>query len=106
LRSLRGVRSVGAARGQVIGALMLESLLTTVIGIAVGIAVTLACLAGAGSDPNGEPLIVPCGQAALVVGGAVVLGLVGTLLPAAFVGRARLTSLAGVQESRGQLTGR
>ena len=91
-------RLCGATRGQVIRAVTLESLLTTMSGIAVGIAVTLACLAGAGSDPNGGPLVVPWGRAALVVGGAVVLGLVGTLLPAALVGRARLTSLVGLRE--------
>src|SRR6188472_100133 len=32
--------------------------------VAVGIAVTLISLAGAGSDPNGGPLVIPWGQAA------------------------------------------
>ena len=91
-------RLCGATRGQVVRALTLESLLNTFAGLAMGIAVTLVCLAGAGSDPNGGPLAVPWGQAAVVVGGATALGLVGTLLPAALVGRARLTALAGVRE--------
>jgi putative ABC transport system permease protein len=91
-------RLAGATRGQVIGALALESLVTTLAGIAVGIAVTLTVLSRAGSDPGGGPLVVPWGQAGLVLAGAVALGLIGTLVPAALVGRARLTALAGLRE--------
>jgi putative ABC transport system permease protein len=97
-RELVLARLCGAARAQVIGSLILESLLTTLAGIAVGIAVALTSLAGAGSDPNGGPLVVPWGQASLVLGGGFLLGLIGTLLPAALVGRARLTALAGLRE--------
>ena len=80
------------------GALALESVLTTAAGIAVGGVVTLISLAGAGSDPTGGSLAVPLGQAALVLGGAAALGLAGTLVPAALVGRARLTAFAGAGE--------
>lgn len=97
-RELVLARLCGAARAQVIGSLILESLLTTLAGIAVGIAVALTSLAGAGSDPNGGPLVVPWGQASLVLGGGLLLGLIGTLVPAALVGRARLTALAGLRE--------
>jgi putative ABC transport system permease protein len=82
----------------VVGALTLESVLTTLAGIGVGIAVVLTSLAGAGSDPNGGPLVVPWDQATLVLGGGFLLGLIGTLVPAALVGRARLTALAGLRE--------
>ena len=91
-------RLAGATRGQVIRALTLESLLTTLAGIAAGIAVVLASLAGAGSDPSGGPLVVPWDQAALVLAGGILLGLIGTLLPAALLGRAPLTALAGMRE--------
>ena len=97
-RELVLARLGGATRAQVIGALTLESLITTLAGIAVGITVALTSLAGVGSDPNGGPLVVPWDQAALVLGGAVALGLIGTLIPAALVGRARLTALAGLRE--------
>jgi putative ABC transport system permease protein len=97
-RELVLARLCGATRGQVAGALTLEALLTTLAGIGVGIVVVLASLARAGSDPGGGPLVVPWEQASLVLGGAFVLGLIGTLVPAALVGRARLTALAGVRE--------
>jgi putative ABC transport system permease protein len=89
-RELVLARRCGATRAQVIGALTLESLLTTLAGIGAGIAVVLVSLAGAGSDPAGGPLVVPWDQAGLVVAGGITLGLIGTLVPAAFVGRARL----------------
>lgn len=91
------VRLSGATRAQVLGALALESLVTTVAGIVVGVAVVLASLARAGSDPHGGPLVVPWGQAGIVIGGGFALGLIGTLVPAAFIGRARLTALAGLR---------
>jgi putative ABC transport system permease protein len=97
-RELVLARLAGATRGQIMRALTLESLLTTLVGIAVGAAVVLASLAGAGDDPTGGRLVVPPGQGILVVGGAIVLGLLGTLVPAAVVGRARLTAFAGARE--------
>ena len=97
-RELVLARLSGATRAQVMGALALESVLTTAAGIAVGGVVTLISLAGAGSDPTGGSLAVPLGQAALVLGGAAALGLAGTLVPAALVGRARLTAFAGAGE--------
>jgi putative ABC transport system permease protein len=60
--------------------------------------VVLISLAGAGNDPAGGPLVVPWDQASLVVAGGIALGLIGTLVPAALVGRARLTALAGLRE--------
>jgi putative ABC transport system permease protein len=42
--------------------------------------------------------MIPLGQAGLVLGGAMALGLLGTLLPAAVIGRAPLTALAGLRE--------
>jgi putative ABC transport system permease protein len=52
-------------------------------------------LAGSGDDPSDGPLVIPLGPAGFVVAGAVALGLIATLVPAALVGRARLTALAG-----------
>lgn len=97
-RELVLARLVGASRTQVIGAVTLESLLATAVGLAAGAAIVGASLAGAGSDPAGGSLAVPLGQAGLVLGGAAVLGLLGTLLPAAVIGRAPLTALAGLRE--------
>jgi putative ABC transport system permease protein len=92
-RELVLARLAGASRVQVIGAVTLESLLATVAGLAVGAGIVVASLAEAGSDPTGGTLAVPLGQAGLVVGGAIALGLVGTLLPAAVIGCAPLTAL-------------
>lgn len=97
-RELVIARLCGATRGQVIRAWTLDSLLTTVAGAAVGSLVVLASMAGAGSDPTGGALAIPWGQAGLVLGGGLALGLVGALLPAALIGRAPLTALAGVRE--------
>jgi len=97
-RELVLARLAGATRAQVIGAVALESLLATLAGLAVGGAIVAASLAGAGSDPTGGSLAVPLGQAGLVLAGAVALGLLSTLLPAAVIGRAPLTALAGLRE--------
>ncbi|MBV9001971.1 MAG: FtsX-like permease family protein [Solirubrobacterales bacterium] len=97
-RELVLARLCGATRGQVIRAWTLDSFLTTVAGIATGAVVVLASLAGAGSDPTGGAIAIPWGQAGLVLGGGLVLGLVGALLPAAVIGRAPLTALAGARE--------
>jgi putative ABC transport system permease protein len=91
-------RLSGATRAQVVGALALEALVTTLVGITVGSLVALLSLAGAGSDPAGGSLAIPLGQAALVLGGAAALGAVGTLIPTALLGRARLTGFAGARE--------
>lgn len=97
-RELVLARLSGATRAQVAGALTLESLLTALTGIGIGIAVVFVSLAGAGSDPKGGELVIPWGQAGFLLAGAVALGLSGTLLPAAFAGRARLTAQAGLRE--------
>jgi putative ABC transport system permease protein len=92
-RELVLARLSGALRRQVVGALTLEAIVTTLAGLAVGAAVVLASLAGVGSDPTGGPLVVPWRDAGLVLAGAAALGLVGMLLPAALLGRGRLTSV-------------
>jgi putative ABC transport system permease protein len=97
-RELVLARLGGATRRQVIGSLSIEAIVTTLTGIAVGAAVTLASLARVGNDPFGGPLAIPWGQAGLVLAGAAAVGLIGTLIPAALAGRARLTALAGVRE--------
>ncbi|HEY4277963.1 MAG TPA: FtsX-like permease family protein [Conexibacter sp.] len=97
-RELVLARLSGAMRRQVIGALTLESLVITAVGLAVGAAIVLASLVSADSDPTGGPLVIPWHQAALVLAGGAALGLLGTLIPAALVGRARLTALAGLRE--------
>jgi putative ABC transport system permease protein len=97
-RELVLARLCGATRGQVIGAWTLDSFLTTLAGIVVGTVVVLASLAGAGSDPTGGPIAIPWGQAGLVLGGGLALGLVGALLPAALIGRAPLTALARARD--------
>ena len=91
-------RISGATRRQVIGSLTLETIVTTLAGIAAGAAVALAALIRVGDDPTGGPLVIPWDQTGLVVAGAVALGPIGTLVPAALVGRARLTALAGLRE--------
>jgi putative ABC transport system permease protein len=60
--------------------------------------VALASLVRVGDDPSGGPLTIPRGQAGLVLGGPAAVGLIGTLIPAALAGRARLTALAGLRE--------
>jgi putative ABC transport system permease protein len=97
-RELVLARVAGASRAQVTAAVALESLLATLAGLAAGAAIVAASLAGAGSDPIGGSLVVPIGQATVVLGGAVALGLVGTLLPATLISRAPLTALAGLRE--------
>jgi putative ABC transport system permease protein len=90
-RELVLARLGGATRRQVIGSLTIEAIVTTLTGIAVGAAVALAALVRAGDDPAGGPLAIPWGQAGLVLAGAAAVGLLGTLIPAALAGRARLT---------------
>jgi putative ABC transport system permease protein len=97
-RELVLARLAGASRAQMIGAVTLESLLATLAGLVAGAGIVAASLAEAGHDPTGGSLMIPLGQAGLVLGGAVALGLLGTLLPAAVVGRAPLTALAGLRE--------
>lgn len=97
-RELVLARLCGATRGQLIRAVSLESIFTTVAGVAVGAIVVVASLAGVGSDPTGGPLVIPWGQAGLVLAGGATLGLVGMLLPAAVVGGAPLAELANMRE--------
>jgi len=97
-RELVLARLAGASRAQMIGAVTLESLLATLAGLVAGAGIVAASLAEAGHDPTGGSLMIPLGQAGLVLGGAVALGQLGTLLPAAVIGRAPLTALAGVRE--------
>ena len=94
-RELALARLCGATRCQVALSLALESLVTTLVGIGVGLGVAVAALAYHASDPAGGPLVFGWDQLGLVAGGALVLGLLGTLLPAALVGRAPLTAVAG-----------
>jgi putative ABC transport system permease protein len=97
-RELVLARLAGASRAQMIGAVTLESLLATLAGLVAGAGIVAASLAEAGHDPTGGSLMIPLGQAGLVLGGAIALGLLGTLLPAAVIGRAPLTALAGLRE--------
>jgi putative ABC transport system permease protein len=97
-RELVLARLSGATRRQVVGALTLESVVTTLVGTAVGAGIALISFAGLGSDPHGGPLVVPWRDAALVLAGGAALGLLGTLVPAALAGRAGLTALAGLRE--------
>jgi putative ABC transport system permease protein len=87
-------RLSGATRRQLTTALTLESLATTVAGIAAGALVTLVCFARAGHDPTSGPLALPLGQAGLVVGGAALLGVAGQLVPAGLARRPPLAELA------------
>jgi putative ABC transport system permease protein len=97
-RELVLARLAGATRPQMIGAVTLESLLATLAGLAAGAGIVAVSMAGVGSDPTGGSLAVPVGQAGLVLGGAMLLGLLGTLLPAAVIGQTPLTALAGLRE--------
>jgi putative ABC transport system permease protein len=97
-RELVLARLGGATRRQVIGSLTLEASVTTLAGIMVGAAVALGSLVQVGDDPSGGPLVVPWEEAGLAVAGAIAVGLIGTLVPAALVGRARITALAGLLE--------
>ena len=87
-RELTLARLCGATGAQLMRALTLESLLTTLAGIAVGTLIVVVSLSRADSDPAGGPLSLPAGQAALVLAGAAALGLGGQLLPAALIHRA------------------
>ncbi|HEY1317750.1 MAG TPA: FtsX-like permease family protein [Gaiella sp.] len=92
-------RLTGASRIQVAGALTLEALVTALVGIAVGVAVALGSLLHAPDDPEGGPLAVAWPSFGLVLAGALALGLVGMLVPAALVGRAPITAHAGLRDS-------
>jgi putative ABC transport system permease protein len=83
----------------VAGALTLEALVTALVGIAVGVAVALGSLQHASDDPEGGPLAVAWPSFGLVLAGALALGLVGMLVPAALVGRAPITAHAGLRDS-------
>lgn len=97
-RELVLARLAGATRRQVGHALVLEAVVTALVGVAAGAGVALVSLTAAGSDPTGGPITVPWGQAGLVLAGGAALGLVGLLLPAALLARGRLTALAGLRE--------
>ena len=99
-RELVLTRLAGATRAQMIGAVTLESLLATLAGLAAGAAIVAASLAEAGHDPTGGSLMVPLAQAGLVLGGAIALGLLGALLPAAVIGRAPLRPAGRRSRSR------
>jgi putative ABC transport system permease protein len=87
-------RLAGASGGQLRRAVVAEALLATGAGLAVGVLVTAICFAGLGHDPTAGPLMVPAGQAALVLGGATLLGVCGQLFPALLARRARPAALA------------
>ncbi|HEY3773949.1 MAG TPA: FtsX-like permease family protein [Solirubrobacteraceae bacterium] len=87
-------RLAGATGGQLRRTVVAEALLATAAGLAVGVLVTVICFAGVGHDPTAGPLIVPGGQAALVLGGATLLGVCGQLVPALLARRTRPAALA------------
>jgi putative ABC transport system permease protein len=87
-------RLAGASGGQLRRTLVAEALLATVAGLAVGALVTAVCFTGVGHDPTAGPLTVPMGQAALVLGGAALLGVCGQLIPALLTRRPRPAALA------------
>ena len=91
-------RLAGATRTQITRAQTIEALATTAVGIAGGIAIVMASLAGLGNDEQAGSLVIPFGQTTFVLVLGAALGLLGTLLPAALVGRARLTANAGLRE--------
>ncbi|MDA0181638.1 ABC transporter permease [Solirubrobacter phytolaccae] len=91
-------RLAGATRGQITRAQTIEALATTAVGIVGGVAIVMASLAGIGNDAQAGTLVVPLGQTAFVLALGATLGLLGTLLPAALLGRARLTANAGLRE--------
>jgi putative ABC transport system permease protein len=90
-------RLTGATRTQVAAALTLEALVAVLVGIAVGVAVALGSLVHAPDDPDGGPLAIAWHSFGLVLAGGLVLGLVGMLVPAALVGRVRITEHAGLR---------
>jgi len=88
----------GATRHQITRAQIIKALATTAVGVAGGVAIVTASLAGIGNDSQAGSLVIPLGQTASVLALGTALGLLGTLLPAALVGRARLTANAGLRE--------
>lgn len=62
-------------------------------GLGVGVLVTAICFAGVGHDRTAGPLTVPGDQAALVLGGATLLGVCGQLIPAMLARRTRPATL-------------
>jgi putative ABC transport system permease protein len=97
-RELVLARLAGATRRQVIAAMTIEAIVTTLTAIAVGAGVALASLARVTDDTSGGPLAIPWGQTGLVLAGAAAVALIGTLIPAALAGRARLTAFASLRE--------
>jgi hypothetical protein len=73
----------------VVGALGIEPGLITLAGIDAGVAIVIGSLAGASAEPNGGALVVPLGQAGLVLAVGVGLGLLGTLVRTALLGDGR-----------------
>lgn len=91
-------RLAGATRRQVMRSQIIEAATTTAVGIAGGVVVVVASLVTVGRDEMGDSLVVPALPAALVLGLGAVLGLLGTLIPSAVMGRARLTSTSGLRQ--------
>ena len=84
-REIGLLRAVGLGRAQLAGVITLESVLIavygTVLGVATGIAVS-AALPGVLADEGLSRLVIPWGQVLLVLGIAVVIGLVASIGPA------------------------
>jgi putative ABC transport system permease protein len=97
-RELGLARLAGATGGQLARALTAEALFATGAGLIAGALVVLASFADAGHDPTGGSLAVPIGQAALVLGGAALLGVTGQLVPAALSRRPRPAEVAAAAE--------
>jgi putative ABC transport system permease protein len=87
-------RLAGASDGQLTRTVIAEALLATAAGLIAGGLVTAACFAGVGHDPTAGSLVVPGRQAALVLGGATLLGVCGQLIPALLARRPRPAALA------------
>lgn len=84
-REIGLLRAVGLGRAQLAGVIALESVLIavygTVLGVATGIAVS-AALPGVLADEGLSRLAIPWGQVLLVLGIAVVIGLIASIGPA------------------------
>ncbi len=85
---MRGSRAVGAV----------ECRTATVSGPPAAWRSFIASLSGIGDDEQADALVIPRGQTGLVLVLGIGLGLLGTLLPAALVGCAPLTSNAALRE--------
>ncbi|MEV3874993.1 FtsX-like permease family protein [Streptomyces sp. NPDC049906] len=87
-RELGTLRLIGSTRRQVLRMVRWEALLVAAVGVVLGSAIALATLVPMVRGITGEGVHIPPAVYGSLVGGALLLGLLATALPARFVLRA------------------